>query len=104
MGEPSAGTYTAVLDRFEEDLAVLILEDDGETVGQHVTSTGNLPDDACTQDAVLEITLGDGELVNAEYDAEETDRRSAAAQERFDRLSQRPPTEDTDDSESQRPD
>jgi len=83
---------------------VLILEDDGETVGQHVTSTGNLPNDACKQDAVLEITLSDGELVDAEYDAEETDRRSAIAQDRFDRLSQRPPTDDADDPESQRPD
>ena len=27
------GTYTAVMDRFEDDLAVLLLEDDGETVG-----------------------------------------------------------------------
>lgn len=103
MDEPTTGTYTAVLDRFEEDLAVLILEDNGETVGQHVTSTGNLPDGACTQDAVLEITLSDGDLVNAEYNAAETERRGAAAQDRFDRLSQRPSTDDADDdSESQR--
>lgn len=102
MGEPPTGTYTAVLDRFEDDLAVLILEDGGEVVGQHVTDIGNLPDDACSQDAVLEITLSEGDLVNAEYNAEETERRSVAAQDRFDRLSQRPPTEDADDDRESR--
>lgn len=105
MGEPATGTCTAVLDRFEDDLAVLILEDGGEAVGQHVSDIGNLPDNACKQDAVLEITLDEGDLVSAKYDAEETERRSATAQDRFDRLSQRPPTEDADDDrESQRPD
>jgi len=36
---PSNGTYTAVVDRFEEDLAVLLLEEDGETVGEISSST-----------------------------------------------------------------
>jgi len=92
---PGDGTYTAVLDRFEADeddrrLAVLLLEADGEQVGDLVVPAGTLPDAARHQDAVLAVEIADGSLQSATYRAAETERRSADAQSRFDRLSRRP--------------
>lgn len=88
---------TAVLDRFEGDLAVLVLEAGGETVGETVVDRAALPEDARHTDAVLTLTLEVGAIVTAEYDAAETERRAETAQNRFDRLSRRPP--DADDTE-----
>jgi len=90
------GTYTAVVDRFEDDLAVLLLEDDGETVGEVAVDAGRLPEVGRHADAVLVVELADGELVDAAYDAAETTDRAEAAQSRFDELSRRPPSTDAD--------
>jgi hypothetical protein len=89
------GTYTAVLDRFEVDsddrrLAVLVLEADGESGGGPVVPADELPGDARHQDAVLDVSVVDGGLAAASYRPEETERRAADAQSRFDRLSRRP--------------
>ena len=93
------GEYTAVVDRFEDDLAVLLLEDDDETVGETVIARERLPDDGQYVDAVLHIELEDDEVVSITYDADETVDRSAEIQQRFDDLSQRPPSSE-DDSDS----
>lgn len=86
------GTYTAVVDRFEDDLAVLVLElDDG--ADELVVDRSRVPDDA-GQDAVLQVVLEDGALADATYDSEETERRREAVQDRFDRLARRPPRDD----------
>jgi hypothetical protein len=90
------GTYTAVVDRFEDDLAVLLLEDDGETVGEVAVDAGRLPEDGRHVDAVLVVELADGDLVDVTYDAAETVDRAEAAQSRFDELSGRPPSTDAD--------
>lgn len=84
------GTFTAVVDRFEEDLAVLVVEDDGETVGEYVTSSGNLPDDGREVDAVLTATFDEGEMIDVSFNEEETEQRQQQTQSRFDRLSRRP--------------
>lgn len=93
---PTDGTYTAVLDRFEEHLAVLLLEADGETVGELVVEQEALPEQARHVDAVLSVELADGELVDVTYEQAETTDRSESAQRRFDRLSERPPSADDD--------
>lgn len=90
---------TAVLDRFEGDLAVLVLEAGGETVGEKVVDRAALPEDARHTDAVLRLTLEVGNIVAAEYDAAETEERGEVAQSRFDRLSRRPPGADDEGKE-----
>lgn len=89
------GSYTAVLDRIEateEDrrLAVLLLEADGEQVGDTVVPVESLPEAARDPDAVLDVELADGEVVAASFREDETERRADDAQARFDRLSRRP--------------
>ena len=93
---PSDGKYTAVVDRFEEDLAVLLLERDGETVDDILLPKPELPESGRHQDAVLYVSVVDGEVRNATYKAEETDQRAERAQSRFDRLSQRPSESETE--------
>lgn len=90
------GEYTAVIDRFEGDLAVLLLERNSETVDDVAVPRAELPPDARHQDAVLRVTVEDGEVQQATYEAEETDKRKDRAQSRFDRLSQRPPESEAD--------
>lgn len=91
------GTYMAVVDRFEEKLAVLLLEEGGDTVGEVVVDQERLPEEGRHVDAVLEVELEDDDLVNVAYEKEETADRSEQAQSRFDSLSQRPTSGDEDD-------
>ena len=86
--------FTAVLDRFEDDQAVLLLEVDGEVVDELVVSVDALPVEARHQDAVLTVSVDDEVLVDAEYEPVETESRKTSAQDRFDRLSRRPPSND----------
>ncbi len=88
--------YTGVIDRFEEDLAVILLEADDDVVDELVLDRDELPADAAHVDAVLEVTLDDGEVIDLVYDAGETATRKDQAQSRFDRLSERPPSDDED--------
>jgi len=95
----SDGTYTAVVDRFEDDLAVVLLEADGDTVGEVVLAKERLPEDGQHADAVLTVELEDGTVVDITYEEQETEDRIEQAQQRFDELSQRPPSaEDESDS------
>lgn len=87
------GTYTAVVDRFEDDLAALELTDNDERY-ELVVEQAALPEDGRRVDAVFQLTIADGELADSEYDEAATARRSEAAQDRFDRLSKRPPTDE----------
>jgi len=86
--------YTGVIDRFEDELAVILLEDDGDVVDELVLDRDDLPTDAAHEDAILEVTLEDGEVTDLVYDAAETENRKDRAQSRFDRLSERPPSDD----------
>ncbi|WP_254525571.1 DUF3006 domain-containing protein [Natrinema caseinilyticum] len=93
------GTYTAVVDRFEDDLAVVLLEDDGETVGELVVTEDRLPESGRHVDAVLRVELEDGDPVQITYESRETSDRATEARRRFDELSRRPPATD-DESDS----
>lgn len=92
----SDGEYVAVVDRFEGDLAVVLVEDEGETIAEVAVPKSKLPEDGCHQDAILAVVVQDGDLVDASYDETETERRSTEAQDRFDRLAERPPRDDED--------
>lgn len=87
---PPDGTYLAVLDRFEAGadgrLAVLMLEQGGEVVGDLVVAPDELPSEARHADAVLDVVVEDGELAAATYLPETTDRRAGDSQDRFDRI------------------
>jgi hypothetical protein len=88
------GTYTAVIDNVEDGYATVFFERDGDEVGNAVIAAGQFPGDAQHADAVLTVTLSEGEIEEATYKSEETTERSSAAQDRFDRLSRRPPSDD----------
>ncbi|WP_436909059.1 DUF3006 domain-containing protein [Halosimplex marinum] len=90
------GTYTAVVDRIEDSLATLEVDGDDELYALTVDEQ-DLPDPARHADAILQIELVDETLVGVDYDEQATEDRSAQAQDRFDRLSQRPPRDDESD-------
>jgi hypothetical protein len=88
------GTYTAVLDRFEDDLAVLVVEANGD-VSELVVAVKRLPEEGRHQDAVFTVDLDDGTLQDAHYEPVTTEERTETAQERFDRLAERRSDEET---------
>ncbi|WP_080510476.1 DUF3006 family protein [Halorubrum coriense] len=88
------GEYTAVVDSIEDGLATVFFERDGEEVGNAVLEADRLPEDGKHADAILTVTVVDGDLGTTQYEPEQTTKRSETAQNRFDRLSKRPPSED----------
>jgi hypothetical protein len=93
------GTYTATLDRIEGapggDLAVLVVERDGDPVSQFDLPVEVIPDDGRHVDAVFEVVV-DGDRFALTHRPEATERRAASAQSRFDRLARRPPSRDAE--------
>ncbi|WP_252699755.1 DUF3006 domain-containing protein [Natronosalvus vescus] len=83
-------TYTATLDRIVDGrTAVLLLEENGETVEQLDVDITKLPDEGQHEGAVLEITVEASEFCEAEYLPDVTQSRKESTQERLDRLSNR---------------
>jgi hypothetical protein len=87
------GEYTAVVDRLEETLAVLEVSSEDELY-ELVVEAERLPADGRHSDAILDVTVRDGDMATVAYDAEATNERQTQAQERFDNLSKRPPRSD----------
>jgi hypothetical protein len=87
------GTYRAVVDRFENDLAALEVEGEDERY-ELAVPTAALPEEGQAVDAVLVIEVDNGELVDAVYKPKETEGRKESAQSRYDRLSKRPPKDE----------
>jgi hypothetical protein len=89
------GRYTATLDRIEGtpdgDLAVLVVERDGDPVSQLDLPVEVVPDDGRHVDAVFDVVV-EGDRFGLTHRPDETERRAAAAQSRFDRLARRPPS------------
>jgi hypothetical protein len=88
------GTYTAVVDSIEDGLATVFFEADGEDVASATLDADVLPAEDRHEDAIYTVDVEAGEVTQWEYDAEETTERAEAAQDRFDRLSSRPPKDD----------
>ncbi|MCQ4334848.1 DUF3006 domain-containing protein [Natronomonas sp. F2-12] len=84
------GTYTAVIDEIEDSLARLELEAADGELYELVLDVAELPAAGRETGSVLTIECTDDEVTDAKYDPDGTERRSEAAQDRFDRLSQRP--------------
>ena len=94
--DASSQTFSAVLDRFEEDQAVLLLESDGETVDEIVIQRDDLPVSGRHQDAIFTVTVDGDTVVEIEYESAETEERADASQEQFDRLARRLPEDNTE--------
>ena len=98
------GIYIGVVDRFEEDaegheLAVIMLEEDGEVVEQFDLHRGELPTNL-GQDSVVDLRIDSGDVVAVTLNPEETKTRAEEAQSRFDRLAERPHDQRDSDNES----
>ena len=87
------GQYTAVVDRIEDRHATLLLEEDGEDAYELVVCPEALPSDGRHSDAILTVEITDDELGEAKYRPDETEARQESSQSRFDRLSERPPSD-----------
>ena len=73
----------------------MFFEQDGEEVGDAVLDADTLPTEARHADAILSVDVADGTLTQVTYEPDQTDSRKQAAQDRFDRLSSRPPRDDS---------
>ena len=85
---------TGVVDRFEGEQAVLLLESDEEVVDEVVVDDREIPEDGRHVDAVLRVELQEEDVVRMSYDAAETEERKTSVQDRFERLSEQPPSDD----------
>ena len=88
------GSYTAVVDAIEDGLATVFFEQDGVEKGNAVLDAEVLPDSGQHADAILSVTIEDRTIQTASYEPEQTADRQATAQDRFDSLSERPPSKD----------
>ncbi|MWG36728.1 DUF3006 family protein [Halomarina oriensis] len=82
------GEYRAVVDRIEDGLATLILDDE-TTTGRVDIPPDSLPDGARQADAVVDLTVEDGRLAEVRFEERATERRRERVQSRFDRLARR---------------
>jgi len=84
------GTYTGVVDRIEDgEIAVILLEENGQVIEQVDVPVGRLPEPAQTDGGVLSVMLEDGEITSMEYRPDATCDRRESAQEKLDRLSEK---------------
>ena len=88
------GTYTAVVDRIEDGLATVFVEQEGEEITGSTIEASTLPETGRHADAVFTVRITDGEIVDWTYEPETTETRQSTAQDRFDRLSSRPPPDE----------
>lgn len=86
--EADREVLTGVVDRIEGDLAVVLVERDGEVVDERNVPVDRLPADAREANSVLRLTVEDGDLRDVEYDEDETEKRLEEAQDRFDELAE----------------
>ena len=92
------GTYTGVVDRIVDgETAVILLEEDGETIEQLDLPVGRLPTDAQNDGSVMSVTLECGDVESMAYQPEETKERRESTRAKLDRLSKR--LSDRDDEE-----
>jgi len=82
--------FIGVVDRFEGDQVVILLESEGETVGEVVLPKDRLPADGKQVDSVLQVVREEETIQDLKFDPEETKRRQESVKDQFDRLSERP--------------
>lgn len=82
----SSGTITAVVDRIESGVAVLLLESTGDVAGRSVLPVGRLPQGA-GEGTVLSVTIDEGAIRVLTTDTQATQQRVQAVQARVEDLS-----------------
>jgi hypothetical protein len=92
------GAYTAVVDTIEDGLATVFFEQDGVEKGSAVIDVKTLSESGQHADAILSVTIEDGTIETTTYHPEETADRQSKAQDRFDSLSERPPSKDDENT------
>lgn len=91
------GIFTATVDRIVDgQTAVILIEDGKDVIEQFDIPADQLPEEVSGEGSVLTVEITDDTIVDMEYDAESTDQRQQAAQDRINRLSKR--LSDRDDS------
>lgn len=91
-------THTAVVDRIEDGIAVLLIEDDSGTVIEERTPAADeLPSEIEAGD-VVELTLDGDDIATVTRDSAATESRKQRAQNRFDQLAERPGDEESERS------
>lgn len=106
------GTYIGTIDRIEEGIAVILIEDensDAEAVAENDAPASDREirkEIHCSADTlsqrvrdelgVVSIEFVDGEIVEIEHQSQATQQRRSELQERFDELAERPPGRDED--------
>lgn len=84
------GTFTATVDRVVDgEIAVILIEDGKDVIEQFDIPADQLPEDATGEGSVLTVEITDGTIVDMQYDAESTNQRPQAAQDRINKLSKR---------------
>lgn len=104
------GRYTGTIDRIEEAVAVILIEDkesdtadvaeskasvsEREILEELHCSAEDLPQRARDDLGVVSVTLVDGEIEAIEHRPQATRHRRSELQDRFDELAERPPGRD----------
>lgn len=86
----SDGTYQAVLDRIEDDLAVFLVEDEATQLEYSLEELSEY-DVELSEGDIVEVAIQDGELIAITPEVRETQSRRDRMRDKFDRLAERPP-------------
>lgn len=89
----SDGTYQAVLDRIEDDLAVFLVEDEATQLEYSLEELSEY-DVELSEGDIVEVAIQDGELIAITPEVQETQSRLDRMRDKFDRLAERPPDRD----------
>lgn len=89
----SDGTYQAVLDRIEDDLAVFLVEDEATQLEYSLEELSEY-DVELSEGDIVEVAIQDGELIAITPEVRETQSRRDRMRDKFDRLAERPPDRD----------
>lgn len=89
----SDGTYQAVLDRIEDDLAVFLVEDEATQLEYSLEELSEY-DVELSEGDIVEVAIQDGELIAITPEIRETQSRRDRMRDKFDRLAERPPDRD----------
>lgn len=83
FGDGDEAVLTGVVDRIADDLAVVLLEDDGDPVKQTEIAVEKLPPSGREEGAVLELVMDGDDVDRVRYDSTATSRRRNETDDRF---------------------
>lgn len=87
--EIEEGTYKAVVDNVEDEIARIFIEEDGKDVGCLHINENDIPLKTVSQDSIYEIHISSEEITGWKFLQEETHNRKERMRQKFDDLSSR---------------